>query len=365
MLTHPRICIAVFLLTPLFCFPHLVPSAGAETDTNAVITPSAPKMEPGTQLNPPQAKSASYITNQLDNIHDDIFLRLQRPAQRVDDFFAGKDVYKRSTTISRFRLGLYLMVKDEDALSTRFEPDVEAEIRLPNLEERWGIFVDSMRNNDLPGTDPTERESSLNTGLRRVYDDWKMHADVGVRWRGGPAGMARLEWRPDFSIGKTKFYPRERVFYESWNGFGEMTSLTVNRTIGCFFARLVSGATWTESSNGLEWEQTAILGHAGKLIENKPRELVTDEDVAKGLSIRYSIFGHNSTDQHRIDRHRMTLVYRYPIYKNWLFLQIAPGIEWRDESNWENIPSIQIGFDTLFWEVVQPRSLPDSSGKQY
>ena len=163
-----------------------------------------------------------------------------------------------------------------------------------------------------------------------------------------------MEWRPDFSIGKTKFYPRERVFYESWNGFGEMTSLTVNRTMGCFSARLVSGATWTESSNGLEWEQTVIIGHVAKLIEeNKHRDLVNDEDVAQGLSLRYSMFGHNSTDQNRIDRHRITLVYRYPMYRNWIFLQISPGIEWLNDSNWENIPSIQIGFDTLFWEVTK------------
>lgn len=355
--SHYHICVTGVLAAFLALLTATGTSMAAETTEQETDLPFQTETVPANfqlPVKPPKLPPVPYVTNRLDNIHDSIFLHLQRPAQKFDDFLAKNNDTNRSTTISRFRLGLYAKLKDEEGFSARFEPEVEAEVRIPNLEKRWSIFIDSMRDNDLPGTDPTERPSVLNTGFRRVYDDWNMHADVGVRWRSGPAGLARLEWRPDFSIGKTKFYPRERIFYESWNGFGEMTSLTVSRTMGCFFSRLVSGAKWNESSNGLEWELTSILGYAGKLIEeNRPRALINDEDVAQGLSLRYSMFGHNSSDQNQIDRHRVTLVYRHPILRDWIFLQIAPGIEWLNDSDWENIPSIQIGFDTLFWEVTK------------
>lgn len=294
------------------------------------------------------------LTNHLDNMHDNLFLRLQRPVQKIDEFFAKDKETRPETPAARFRLGLYMLVRDADEISTRLEPDIEAEIRLPSLEERWGVFIDSKVDKELPGTDPTEREHNLNTGVRRIFKEWNLHADAGVRWRSGPAALTRLDWLPKFHLGNTMFYPRQRFFYESWDGYGEKTSLTMNRNIGCCFARLVSAARWSEHSNGWEWEQSALLGHVGRLIEeNRPCELVNDDDIAKGLGLRYSVFGHNSTTEHQIDRHRLTLVYRYPLYKNWIFLQLAPGLEWLNEDAWDTIPYIQFGLDTLFWEVTR------------
>lgn len=259
------------------------------------------------------------------------------------------------TPMSRFRLGTYLRFeKIDNKLTVKVKPEVEAHLKLPNLERRWSIFIDSSRFEDLPGVDPTERKNNLDIGLQNVQEGFHLHSSLGLRWRGEPVGIAKTEWRPSHSIGQTTIYPRQRLFYETQEGFGEITSLTLNRWYGKNFARIVSAGKWTEHTTGIEWEQTVILGRACRLIEeNKQTDIATDEDVAKGISIRYSVFGHNSTSDRQIDRHRLTLIYRHPIYRNWIFFQIEPGVEWLDEDDWTVIPSVQIGIDTLFREVAK------------
>jgi len=271
-----------------------------------------------------------------------------------DRLFVKKDAEPIPVPFSRFRLGTFLQIEEShDEISTTFKSDFEADLYLPNLEARSSLFINSFRSDELPGLDPTERKKSLNLGLQRIFDAIDLHTRIGVRWRSGPVGIGKIEWRPKYSLGKTTIYPRQRVFYETDEGFGEVTSLTLNRWIGKKnFARLVSAGRWTEETVGVEWEQTLMLGHVISLIEeNRISDLVDNDDVAKGFGLRFSFFGHKSTDEGFIDRHRVTLIYRQPLYRNWFFFQIAPGIEWRNEDEWSAIPSIQIGFDTLFWEV--------------
>ncbi|MDD5523083.1 MAG: hypothetical protein PHI84_19875 [Kiritimatiellae bacterium] len=308
-----------------------------------------------TSTNAPQSPvSEKNTTSILDSIHDRIFLRLQRNINSFDHFFAKYPADAMEIPISRFRMGLYFVTEDDEDLETRFEPKFEVNLKLPNLKDRWSIFVDSLRDNELPGVDPTESETVLNAGFRHVYDKINIHTDLGLRWRNEPVGIARVDWRPKYSIGKLTMYPRQRVFYETQEGFGEVTAFTANRWLGKNFIRSVSAAKWTEHTDGVEWEQSAILGHVHRLIEeDKTSDLISDEDVARGLSLRYSMFGHNSTEERRIDRHRLTLIYRHPMFRKWIFLQIAPGIEYRNNNEWKCVPSIQIGFDTLFWEVTR------------
>lgn len=342
------------VITALTLLPGI--TDGAETNTNTTTDFQQPILEPPRKLKPPPIPVIRSFPNHMDNIHDRAYLRLQRPVNSLDNFFAKNKNEKLQIPMSRFRLGTYLMVKEEnDQVSTRVEPDFEADLNLPNIEHRFGLFINSFRSEDLPGVDPTERRSSISLGLQNVWESLHLHSSIGARWRGEPVGIAKTEWRPKYSIGKTTIYPRQKIFYETDNGYGEITSLILNRWFGKNFARLVSAGKWTEQTAGVEWEQTFMLGHVIKLIEEKANtDIVANDDVARGFGIRYSIFGQNSTAKHVIDRHRLTLTYRHPLYRNWLFFQVAPGIEWKEDSEWAPIPSIQFGIDTLFWELAKP-----------
>ena len=72
--------------------------------------------------------------------------------------------------------------------------------------------------------------------------------------------------------------------------------------------------------------------------------------AGRGYGISYNIQG-LLDDGDRIERHRIQFLYRRPIYKRWLYLDIVPEIEWRNDNSWEPVPTFIIGFDALFWGV--------------
>ena len=55
-----------------------------------------------------------------------------------------------------------------------------------------------------------------------------------------------------------------------------------------------------------------------------------------------------------IDRHRLTFSVRRPLYKNWLYLEVAPELQWRNDSDWKTIPILRIGAVAMFWGFGQP-----------
>ena len=52
-----------------------------------------------------------------------------------------------------------------------------------------------------------------------------------------------------------------------------------------------------------------------------------------------------------LDRYRLTALYRRPAYRDWIYLEIGPELEWNNDRDWEVIPRFRVGFDAVFWGV--------------
>jgi hypothetical protein len=238
-----------------------------------------------------------------------------------------------------------------------FEPDFEIEVALPNLERRWKVFVESSRNDDLPGVDPSEKDQNGQIGVRseRKY----FRTDVGVKFRWPPVLFARTEWRPKWSVEHTVIQPRYRIFYETDKGFGNLASLTVHRWFGenndMFWQSVSAGKYDTKETDGIEWEQTLKLGKVSQALEDKWnwKRVLGVDDIARGHVLRYSLFSNSENGDTTINRHRLTYFYRKPFYKKWIYLEVAPGVEAEDKEDWKVVPVITIGFDMLFWGTYE------------
>ena len=73
-------------------------------------------------------------------------------------------------------------------------------------------------------------------------------------------------------------------------------------------------------------------------------------DAARLIGFRASTFGHVSGEA-IMDRYRGTLVFRFPLYRNYIYGEIMPEIEWRNENDWDAVQRIRLGVDMLFWGV--------------
>lgn len=290
------------------------------------------------------------LGQRLDYLHVNAPKALQEPVDMTDRYLGQGKGPLISNRPSKFRLGLYAEFKANHGLETRWEPSLNSEIHMANVERRFSIFVDTLKVNALPDTATLDKQSGLRTGVRRRVEDLHIDAETGVRVSWPPNAFARLVWRPRWAAGAWRIAPRQQLYCELQDRLGTLSSLSLHRWFGPdqhFMFQHVQAAKWTLVDH-FTWEQTAKLGYVDRLLEPGKRGAVLDnDDIARGYLARYSLFG----DSVGISTHRVTLDYRRPIYRNWLYLDLMPGVEWTRENDWSPTPLIQVGLDVLFWDV--------------
>ena len=330
----------------------LVGAAVATAATNEAPSPDAADVAtngvavcaPATNGAPPSR------TGRLDDFHDRTYERLNRDTKRFDRQFIADPREALDTPDMRLHLGLFGQVTYDDGVDWRVDPDFDADVALPNLEHRLHLFVRSADLAELPGTDPTDRGRALFAGLRHFVKAVDVDSSLGLRVKWVPSAFARLDWRPDWRAGAWALHPRQRVFYDTEEGFGELTSFGANRWLWRrTYVDEVSAVRVTQSTVGGEWEQTLILGRVHEYLEKKNEGRIVDTDEqARGYALRASVFGHVDAGWF-IDRYRLTLIYRRHIHGKWMYLEIAPGADWLRDQDWRTVPNIRVGLDCLFW----------------
>jgi len=286
----------------------------------------------------------------LDSLHGWTADLLQGQVTRADALFVDTERDKLAVTNSTFDLNLNVEIEHDGELHVKFDPSVSVNLCLPNLERRWRIFIDTLEPDALPGTPPTDRDRTLFTGLGRVFHqtDWsRFDARTGVKWRWPPIPFARIEYRYLVKSDRWSFFPRQRVFWLSDDGFAETTAMQADYWLTRrLIARSETAATWSEESRGLEWEQSISLGYA---IDGNA------EDLRHALGARISAFGHYEDSRNNVDTYRLALLYRRPLFRDWMFIRFVPELEWvKDDDRLEEcederlIASFRVGLDILF-----------------
>ncbi len=303
-------------------------------------------------------------TDRFDYIHNNLTYDMQAYVDKADVMFADGSAPKQSIPASRFRLGMYSEFEENGGIKFRFAPDINADIKIPNIEQRLRLFIDAQNSDDLPGTTVMERERGFNAGLRKVTR-WFRY-DAGIKVRLPPVLFGRIDWRPQWQAGEWKVNPLGRVYWESDDGVGALSSLCAFRYIGSrVLVRSITAVKWTEKSNsegappedpdeyyesnaGMEWEQSFSVSYVNKMLcsEDIGRD-VNITKVVKATGLRLSVFG-NTERVGGAERVRLSLGHRRPIYKDWMFLMVTPELEWYKENDWEFVTRIRVGVDMLF-----------------
>lgn len=304
------------------------------------------------RVDPKPARFAS-LDERLDYLHDNVPRRLHEPVRTVDEYFAVDPDQREVVPQTKLRLRFFTEMVQGDDFDLGLEPDFELDVELPNLKNKMRVFVETARENSLPGTDLGEREDNgVNIGARRMFEDAAISADAGVRVRWLPEAFARVSWRPDWWVGNWKITPEQRVYWESDDGFGELTSLRLQRWIGEHHGGVFQSTTagkWTEKDEAYKWEQTLRLGRIRALLdEDKRGRNIGFDDTARAYGIRYSVFGTEGI----VTEHRVQIGWRAPLYQKWIFYEVAPGVEWKEEDDFDIAYRLNIGVDILFWGGV-------------
>lgn len=272
------------------------------------------------------------------------------------------------TPPSRFRVGLYTQIDLEENGEIKFAPvaDFDADVELPNLEERMKLFISTKDPTALPGQDPFDSDNALRVGASRsLFDNWKTSAGIKTKWP--PEPFVYLQWSPEYSLGRNwTVVPQIRPFWESQDGFGGMTSAVFNRWNNRTMLRQSFSLRWTQeqadeddkaevnedssqfgyNGGGYRWDSTTVLAYVPLLLDERDYgRRVNGEDIARGFGVKGRVTGNevNST------KATVTLFYKNPAYKDFLYFILAPEVVWSEENNWNEEYVLKAGFEMLLW----------------
>lgn len=254
--------------------------------------------------------------NWLDKIHKKTGMFVQGQVTNADTLFVKDSQEALAIKNSTFQLGIYIRGREEDGKTRiKFDPEFDADLELPNMEHRLKVFVSGRELDELPGTGPHEDENSLSLGLKKTFK--YLDTRIGIKGDWPPVVFADAVLRHRFAFSNGSFTPKQKVYYRTDDGFGEVTTFQLDYWFHeKFLTRWDTGVKWTEETIGVEWEESMTFGY------------ILDGDLnhlKKAMGIRYSVFGHK-TGRFLIDRHRISTMYRFPIYKDWMYFKIIPSV---------------------------------------
>ncbi len=298
-------------------------------------------------------QSFASLSQRLDYVHENLTHGLGQRMVDIDVLFSdGSIPLVHSEKGSRFRIGLYTSIKKQDDTEVRFVPEFSADVDMPNIQQRWGVFISTRGYDELPGVDPVDQDSRARIGVvkksRRRHFRWK----TGVKMSSPPELFTKVEWREKWKWGDWEWDPYVNAYLETRDGWGQLSSMNGYYWFGKqkdWSIKLTSAGIWGETVDDYEVEQSIGLGRVTAFVEERHKGgPVHRKYAAKGYGARYTAFGVVG-DASVLTRHRLSLMYRFPIYGRWLYGEVMPELEWRDEDDWDFVPTLKIGVEALLW----------------
>lgn len=290
----------------------------------------------------PRPNQSSTFFRGLDQWHESVSLRLSSTAENIDEFFGDKRAQEeRNDTQVR----LTSAIQYENLTDLRLRLSFSGRISLPRVSERVQLFIDSEgRERDLKESlqtvpDVDDDQKSIFTGLRYVTRETRrslISLDGGLRWRGGPVPIVRIRGRRTFVYDEWAIRLVQTFFWVADRGFGEQTRMDFERQLDPqHFVRLTPSAIWSEWSDGVDLRHVISVVH------------IRDSDNMIALDLDIQGYTRPSA---QVDKYEATLRWRTRGHRPWLFYEVAPGMAFKREFDFEIRPVITVRVEATFGE---------------
>jgi hypothetical protein len=285
-----------------------------------------------------------------DQPHEWINEALYRRVLWLDSMFYPDNPLPKKDPRSRFRLKVFSVMDLEEVDEPLLKASISASIRLPGLQDRFRLILDSDELGRFPGAPPEDQLDRPRLALRRA-GSW-LDVDVGAKLRVPPVAFVRLSSHYHWQGDRISWNANHRFFYETQERFGTQSSLAQHCWLDPrWMMGHASSLRWSESTSGVEWQDTlSILRVLSVLEQDRKGDFIGHNDISHGAGIRLGVNGfHNGS--HEMNQYKVALVYRRPLFRrDYLYLEISPEVEWERETEWEATYTLRAGVDVLFWK---------------
>lgn len=253
---------------------------------------------------------------------------------------------------SRVKVTPTLKLRDGDHVEASIK--IRARLNLPRFEKRLALVFSNLDDDNAlfeddlrtPSFSSGERQGTA--ALRYFFKEtlnFKASMDAGLRFRPEPDPKLRLRLRlrQEFDTFTTRF--TQTFYWEAHDGFGEKTQFDLEQQEHYrYLRRLSTIVLWAEDSDGVEASQTLAYYHH-----------LSSRRVAGG---RISVSGVLEPSA-RVENYGAYLVYRQRLHRDWMYMEIEPGVEFPRTRDFQATGLITLKFDILIgdWRpaaTVQP-----------
>jgi hypothetical protein len=315
-----------------------VSGRGAETNSapaKAGDEASQAEREPRSRLD--------WLTNpdRWDARHDFVSAGVIGAVERIDRIF-GDERLDDDTRLSRLhvKVGGQYSEQDEFSLLTNFR----LRLALPRLQNRLQLIVnDEIEAEDAESSDDlaeAAEDSKADVALRYIASGNVRHrlsVDAGVRGFDPLQGLGRTRGWVAVPVGPWEMRLTETVTWLTRDGFASTTEMRWTRPLRHqWWLRSTSRLTWEEQLHGVTPAQSLAVGRTP-----------TDR-----RAYRLESAGSWPETPHTDSaRYRLTFTYRQALHRNWLFLEIAPGVDFRQNRDYEPNPGIALHLELILGDV--------------
>jgi len=304
--------------------------------TSPSIAQELPKDAPVPEQEDSGEETREYISEGLFSLTDEIdawFGDVRNEEQRQDDWF---------------RLSTEVRVKTGDPIG--FGQKIRAGFNLKEFSKRLRLVIERDDGDSFDNGPRVETERDVNDYIRQNSRDGgsaairyfifrdkftQLSADAGIRFSGGPNPFGRVRASHWIELSELwSLEPSQLFFLEREEGFGSKTRFDVNRLVDANkFIRFRSEGYRSEESRGYQiLEELAYF-----------RRLPLDRSLATSFAVIV-----DNEERTKVYSYRSAIRYRAPLWGNWLYGILEPGIELPDDRDYRLTPFIMFRLEGRF-----------------
>ncbi len=164
-----------------------------------------------------------------------------------------------------------------------------------------------------------------------------------------------------FERGSWMYYPHQKIYWDSKDKEGEITSFIADRWVNSWDTRFTSSLRWTRDKmdsdkkdkngeHGWLWDFGLIFGYAKELLQEPDVvRLMGGKDLARGAAIRLGILG-APWSRHVVSA---KFLHKNQLRARWIYYYVEPELQWSLGDNWKKTIILTCGIEAIFWGVKE------------
>lgn len=288
------------------------------------------ELEP-TTIEPNVGRKVQRPVEAFEKTRDQLSDGLIGLSNRIDRFFSDENIDVEENE-SQMKLSLEVTVEDNEAPSYDFL--VNTYLRLPMTEDSLQVFLTSFNDDDEGDLD--DNNNTFGAGLRFEFLERRninIQGDAGLLLTSRIEPFAKLRVRNSHDFKRWTSRYIQTVYWFDSKGYEFLTQMFWDRKINpILMFRVFTGGKWHEFDDKINFEHNYNLIHTF--------------DRRNAIIYKIGLEGLNQPLMY-VENYQFNVTLKTLIYKDWLYLSLAPGMIVRKEDGFQSRAQIKFGLDMI------------------